>query len=69
MKTISIGTSQQKNLLEKKTRKIQAINTFKCGTGRVPNVNFTFKGRIKNFKLEGPGKLLIYEKSDEKYQT
>ena len=53
----------------KNSRKIQAVNTFKCGIGRVPDVDFTFKGKIKDFKLEGPGKLRIYEKSDKKHQT
>ena len=60
---ISIEKFVGKNL-----RKIQAVKTFKCGIGKVPDVDFTFKGKIKDFKLEGPGKLQMYEKSDDKYE-
>ena len=49
-----------------KSRKNQVVNSFKCGSGEIPATEFTFKGKIKDFKLEGPGKLRILDKEDEK---
>ena len=57
-----------KEFVETISRKNRVVNTFKCGIGEIPGIEFTFKGKVQNFKLEGPGKLRIHEKKDENTQ-
>ena len=39
--------------------------SYKCNQDEEP-IEFTFKGKINNFQLEGPGKLRIVNKTDRK---
>ena len=41
------------------------LQSYKCGNGEKP-VKFTFKGKIQDFKLNGPGKLKIHTEDDRK---
>ena len=57
-----------KEFIETISRENRVVNTLKCGIGEIPDIEFTFKGKIKDFKLEGPGKLRIRKKKDENTQ-
>ena len=46
---------------EENSNKNKIVNSYKCTDGERP-IEFTFKGKFKDFKLEGPGKLKILGK-------
>ena len=55
--------SMEESFRVKLTHKI--VDTYKCGNGEIPGTEFTFKGKVKDFKLEGPGKLRIHMENEE----
>ena len=50
---------------EENSNKNKVVNSYKCTDREMP-IEFTFKGKFKDFKLEGPGKLKILGKDEEK---
>ena len=49
------------------TKKNQVVISYKCNLHESP-IEFTFKGKVEDFKLEGPGKLRIINKTDSENQ-
>ena len=54
-----------KEFTEENSNKNKVVNSYKCTDREMP-IEFTFKGKFKDFKLEGPGKLKILGKDEEK---
>ena len=50
---------------EENSNKNKIVNSYKCTDGETP-IEFTFKGKFKDFKLKGPGKLKILGENEEK---
>ena len=49
-----------------KTSRNPILLSYKCKTNEEP-IQFTFNGEIQNYKLNGPGKLLITNKKDDQH--
>ena len=47
------------------SNKNKILNSYKCKDGEIP-IEFTFKGKFKDSKLEGPGKLKILGTDENK---
>ena len=54
-----------KEFTEENSNKNKIVNSYKCTDDERP-IKFTFKGKFKDFKLEGPGKLKILGKDERK---
>ena len=49
-----------KDFIGENIYKNQIVNSYKCQNGENP-IDFTFKGKVIDFKLEGPGKLRVIQ--------
>ena len=54
-----------KEFVKKNSNENKIVNSYKCKDGEIP-IEFTFKGKFKDSKLEGPGKLKILGKDENK---